>query len=165
MVPDGSPQWRESHQPWVCFSCLYGDSHLLEQKQAILRQEPTWKAIYFAEKFIEFLLRSISQPVAKKDPFHLPKYIIYQLKRLQNQVKHRSGEVQGSAGFGLRAPQLRLTAMASPRRPQKLNSQQAVWSARGSVCLYMHFSERRHSFIQQTFIVQLCARHCFRCAQ
>uniref|UniRef100_A0A8C6GJQ5 Coiled-coil domain containing 38 n=1 Tax=Mus spicilegus TaxID=10103 RepID=A0A8C6GJQ5_MUSSI len=70
----------------------FGEFNSDAQKQAILRQEPTWKAIYFAEKFIEFLLTSISQPVAKKDPFHLPKYIIYQLKRLQNQVKHRSGE-------------------------------------------------------------------------
>ncbi|XP_028638871.1 coiled-coil domain-containing protein 38 [Grammomys surdaster] len=93
MVPGWSPQWRESHRPWVCFSSLYGDSHLLEQKRLTIRHEPTWKSIYFAEKFIEFLLTNIRQPVAKKDgTFHLPKYIIYQLKRLQNQVKHRSVE-------------------------------------------------------------------------
>ncbi|XP_029398549.1 coiled-coil domain-containing protein 38 [Mus pahari] len=70
----------------------FGEFNSDAQKQVILRQEPTWKAIYFAEKFIEFLLTNISHPVAKMDPFHLPKYIIYQLKRLQNQVKHRSGE-------------------------------------------------------------------------
>lgn len=60
------------------------------------------KPIYFAEKFIESLLANISQPVEIKNAiFPFPSYVIYQLKRLQLQVKERSGEVQGLAGFGL----------------------------------------------------------------
>ncbi|GAB1295501.1 Coiled-coil domain-containing protein 38 [Apodemus speciosus] len=71
----------------------FGEFNSDAQKQFIMRQEPSWKSIYFAEKFIEFLLSNIRQPKAKSDdPFHLPRYIIYQLKRLQNQVKHRSVE-------------------------------------------------------------------------
>ncbi|XP_031205382.1 coiled-coil domain-containing protein 38 isoform X2 [Mastomys coucha] len=71
----------------------FGQFNSDAQRQATLRQETSWKSIYFAEKFIEFLLVNIRQPVVKTDaPFRLPKYIIYQLKRLQNQVKHRSGE-------------------------------------------------------------------------
>lgn len=60
------------------------------------------KPIYFAEKFIESLLANISQPVEIKNAiFPFPSSVIYQLKRLQLQVKERSGEVQGLAGFGL----------------------------------------------------------------
>ncbi|XP_076776122.1 coiled-coil domain-containing protein 38 isoform X1 [Arvicanthis niloticus] len=71
----------------------FGEFNSDAQKRLTIRHEPTWKSIYFAEKFIEFLLANIRQPVAKKDDtFHLPKYIIYQLKRLQNQIKHRSVE-------------------------------------------------------------------------
>uniref|UniRef100_A0A8I6AR80 Coiled-coil domain containing 38 n=1 Tax=Rattus norvegicus TaxID=10116 RepID=A0A8I6AR80_RAT len=69
----------------------FGEFNSDAQKPVIMRQEPSWKSIYFAEKFIE--LTNIRQPKPiSDDPFHLPSYIIYQLKRLQNQVKHRSVE-------------------------------------------------------------------------
>ncbi|XP_050995742.1 coiled-coil domain-containing protein 38 [Acomys russatus] len=71
----------------------FGEFNLDAQKQEILRQEPTWKSVYFAEKFIEFLLTNVSHTMEIKDEsLHVPTYVVYQLKRLQQQVKERSGE-------------------------------------------------------------------------
>lgn len=86
----------------ICPSWLHGDSHLLEQKQA-LGQNATWKQLNFAQQFIEMLLTANAQySVENFDESFLlvPKHVTYKLKQLYHLLKRRSGQVQGSARFG-----------------------------------------------------------------
>lgn len=80
---------------------LHDDSHLLEQKQE-LRQEATWRTIYFAQQFIEILLTANAKFTVEKEAesFLVPKHVTYQLERIYQQLRRRSGQVQGSARFG-----------------------------------------------------------------
>ena len=84
--------------PW-----LYGDSHLPEQKQE-WGQDATWRTIYFAQKFIEILLSANAGYTVErqKESFlTVPKHVTYKLEHLYQQLKRHSGQVQGSARFGL----------------------------------------------------------------
>lgn len=82
--------------PW-----LYGDSHLLEQKQA-WGQDATRTAIYFAQQFIEILLSANTRYTLERESLLMvPKHVTYKLKHLYRQLKLRSAQVQGSATFGL----------------------------------------------------------------
>lgn len=63
---------------------LYGDSHLLEERQA-LGQDATWRAIYFAQQFTKILLTANAGYTAEKkdkDFLTVPKQVIYKLEHL-----------------------------------------------------------------------------------
>jgi len=83
--------------PW-----LHDDSHLLEQKQEF-GQDATWRTIYFAQQFIEILLTANAGFTVEKEAesYLVPKHVTYKLERIYQQLKRRSGQVQGSARFGL----------------------------------------------------------------
>lgn len=83
--------------PW-----LYGDSHLLEQKQE-WGQDST-RTISFAQKFIEILLSAnagYTVETQKESFLTVPKHVTYKLEHLYQQLIRRSGQVQGSARCGL----------------------------------------------------------------
>ena len=84
--------------PW-----LYGDSHLLEQKQEC-GQDSTRRMIYFAQKFIEILLSAnagYTVETQKQSFLTVPKNVTYKFEHLYQQLKWHSGQVQGSARCGL----------------------------------------------------------------
>ena len=84
--------------PW-----LYGDSHLLEQKQE-WGQDSTRRTIYFAQKFIEILLSvnaGYTVETQKESFLMVPKHVTYKLEHLYQQLIWHSGQVQGSTRCGL----------------------------------------------------------------
>lgn len=88
--------------PW-----LHGDSHLLEQKQA-LGQNAIWRQLNLAQQFIETLLAANAEPPDEKEdesylsvPKHIPKHVTYKLEHINYVLKRRNSQVQGSARFGL----------------------------------------------------------------
>lgn len=66
-------------------------------------KDATWRTIILAQQFVEILLAAnTGSPVEKERSFLLvPGHVTYKLKNLHQQLKWRSAEVQGSAGFGL----------------------------------------------------------------
>lgn len=81
---------------------LHDGSHLPEQKQE-LGQDATWRTIYFAQQFIEILLTANAGFMVEKEAesYLVPKHVTYQLEHIYQQLRRRSGQVQGSARFGL----------------------------------------------------------------
>lgn len=103
MTPRATSVLSVIFPPW-----LHGDSHLLEQKQAV-GQTTMWRQLNLAQQFIETLLTANAvSPEEKEDESYLsgskniPKQVSYKLEHINYVLKRRSSQVQGSARFGLR---------------------------------------------------------------
>lgn len=76
---------------------LYGDSHLLEQKQA-WGQHATRRPTYLAQQFIEILLTAnarYKEETENENILKVPKHVTYKLEHLYQQLRRSSGQVQG----------------------------------------------------------------------
>ncbi|XP_032202627.1 coiled-coil domain-containing protein 38 isoform X1 [Mustela erminea] len=71
----------------------FGEFQSDTQKQE-LGQEATWRTIYFAQQFIEILLTANAKFTVEKEAesFLVPKHVTYQLERIYQQLRRRSGQ-------------------------------------------------------------------------